>query len=139
MSVPSSCLEDAAKQRAARDGKMRREEGDDPQPEGKRLKLGNEGGHSGKEGAEEGGEGGPEGKQERIFGAQREGSGSQTEGEGQTGHKSAVIDLTTGARNAPQGPDYDERRTGEEDEENEGAMSWSQIPGLDFQALNLAS
>ncbi|XP_067329468.1 RNA binding protein fox-1 homolog 1 isoform X4 [Anolis sagrei] len=104
MSVPSSCLEDAAKQRAARDGKMRREEGDDPQPEGKRLKLGNEGGHSGKEGAEEGGEGGQEGKQERMFGAEREGSASQTEGEGQTGYKSAVMELTTGARNAPQGP-----------------------------------
>ncbi|XP_062830422.1 uncharacterized protein LOC134297296 [Anolis carolinensis] len=34
---------------------------------------------------------------------------------------------------------YDERRTEEEDEENEGAMSWSQIPGLNFQALNLTS
>ncbi|XP_062829673.1 uncharacterized protein LOC134297058 [Anolis carolinensis] len=34
---------------------------------------------------------------------------------------------------------YDERRTEEEDEENEGAMSWSQIPGLNFQDLNLTS
>ncbi|XP_062814082.1 collagen alpha-6(VI) chain isoform X3 [Anolis carolinensis] len=35
--------------------------------------------------------------------------------------------------------DCDERRTEEEDEENEGAMSWSQIPGLNFRALDLAS
>lgn len=32
-----------------RDGKMRREDVDDSQPEGKRLKMGNEGGNSGKE------------------------------------------------------------------------------------------
>ncbi|PKU39012.1 hypothetical protein llap_10689 [Limosa lapponica baueri] len=32
-----------------RDGKMRREEVDDSQPEGKRLKLGNEGGNIGKD------------------------------------------------------------------------------------------
>ncbi|XP_062827440.1 uncharacterized protein LOC134296422 [Anolis carolinensis] len=35
--------------------------------------------------------------------------------------------------------DYGERRTEEEDEENGGAMSCSQIPGLNFQALNLTS
>ncbi|KAJ7426791.1 hypothetical protein WISP_12776 [Willisornis vidua] len=42
--MSSSCgsPEDAGKQRG-RDGKIRREDGDDSQPEGKRLKLGNEG------------------------------------------------------------------------------------------------
>ncbi|XP_062839501.1 uncharacterized protein LOC134299711 [Anolis carolinensis] len=35
--------------------------------------------------------------------------------------------------------DYGERRTEEEDEENGGAMSCSQISGLNFQALNLTS
>uniref|UniRef100_A0A8C3S0R2 Uncharacterized protein n=1 Tax=Chelydra serpentina TaxID=8475 RepID=A0A8C3S0R2_CHESE len=50
MSNPSGSPEDVVKQRG-RDGKMRREDLDDSQPEGKRLKLGNEGRNSGKEGA----------------------------------------------------------------------------------------
>ncbi|XP_042293876.1 RNA binding protein fox-1 homolog 1 isoform X5 [Sceloporus undulatus] len=107
MSTPSSSLEDAVKPRA-RDGKMRREEGDDPQPEGKRLKLGNEGGNSGKEEGEEGGGGGEQGGEEsdRMFCAGREESGTQTEGdgEGQTGYKSELMESASGARNAPQGP-----------------------------------
>ncbi|CAM9522671.1 unnamed protein product [Bubo scandiacus] len=47
MSNSCGSPEDVVKQRG-RDGKMRREDGDDSQPEGKRLKLGNEGGNIGK-------------------------------------------------------------------------------------------
>lgn len=48
MSNSCSSPEDVVMQRG-RDGKMRREEVDDSQPEGKRLKLGNEGGNIGKD------------------------------------------------------------------------------------------
>lgn len=76
MSLPSGNLEDAAKQRP-KDSKMRREELDNPQPEGKRLKLGNEEGHlKKKEGAEE--------DREKSPHLGREESGTQTDGEGQT-------------------------------------------------------
>uniref|UniRef100_A0ACB8FKF5 Uncharacterized protein n=1 Tax=Sphaerodactylus townsendi TaxID=933632 RepID=A0ACB8FKF5_9SAUR len=71
MSNPSNSPEDAAKQRS-RDGKMRREEADEPQPEGKRLKLGNEG--TGEE----------EGADEWTGCSGTEESGTQTDGEGQT-------------------------------------------------------
>lgn len=48
MSNSCGSPEDVVKQRG-RDGKMRREDVDDSQPEGKRLKLGNEGGNIGKD------------------------------------------------------------------------------------------
>ena len=48
MSNSCDSPEDMVKQRG-RDGKTRREEVDDSQPEGKRLKLGNEGGNIGKD------------------------------------------------------------------------------------------
>uniref|UniRef100_A0A8D2LRW7 Uncharacterized protein n=1 Tax=Varanus komodoensis TaxID=61221 RepID=A0A8D2LRW7_VARKO len=74
MSIPSGSEEDAAKQKA-RDGKMRREEVDDPQPEGKRMKLGEEGRSLGKKGAEE---------SEGIPCPGGEASGIQAEAEGHT-------------------------------------------------------
>ncbi|XP_062822252.1 uncharacterized protein LOC134294612 [Anolis carolinensis] len=43
---------------------------------------------------------------------------------------------------APESPERlncDERSTEEEDGEKEGAMSWNQVPGLNFQALDLES
>lgn len=76
MSTVSGSLEDAVKQRS-RDSKMRREEVNDPQPEGKRLKLGNEEGSTEKEGT------GKE-EQEGVPCLDREESGIQTEGGGQT-------------------------------------------------------
>lgn len=48
MSNSCGSPEDVVKQRG-RDGKMRREDVDDSQPEGKRLKLGNEEGNIGKD------------------------------------------------------------------------------------------
>lgn len=48
MSNSCGSLEDAGKQRG-RDAKIRREDVDDSQPEGKRLRLGNEGGSAAKE------------------------------------------------------------------------------------------
>ena len=48
MSNSCDSPEDMVKQRG-RDGKTRREEVDDSEPEGKRLKLGNEGGNIGKD------------------------------------------------------------------------------------------
>lgn len=79
MSNPSSSLEDAAKQRS-RESKMRREEADDPEPEGKRLKLGEESRNVGKEGTgmEEGG------RNEWTVCSGTEESGTQRDGEGQT-------------------------------------------------------
>uniref|UniRef100_A0ABM5F0N3 RNA binding protein fox-1 homolog 1 n=1 Tax=Pogona vitticeps TaxID=103695 RepID=A0ABM5F0N3_9SAUR len=111
MSHPSSSVEEAAKRRA-RDGKMRRQEGDDPQPEEKRLKLGNEGGSSGKEeargggGRREGGEEGEEGEGEskRMPCLSCEESGTQTEEEGPTPYKSESMELALTSRNTPQGP-----------------------------------
>nr|XP_020835336.1 uncharacterized protein LOC110203190 [Phascolarctos cinereus] len=70
MASPSGTPEDSGKQRG-RDGKMRREEDDAP-PEGKRLKLGKEGGDSGKE----------EGEDMPCLG--REDTGTQTGGEGRS-------------------------------------------------------
>ncbi|XP_060548962.1 RNA binding protein fox-1 homolog 1 isoform X6 [Pantherophis guttatus] len=95
MSFPSGNLEDAAKQRP-KDSKMRREELDNPQPEGKRLKLGNEEGHlKKKEGAEE--------DREKSPHLGREESGTQTDGEGQTSHKSDAAEVTPNARTGPHG------------------------------------
>lgn len=48
MSNSCGSPEDVGKQQG-RDGKMRREDVDDSQPEGKRLKLGSEGGNIGKD------------------------------------------------------------------------------------------
>lgn len=48
MSNSRGSTDDVVKQQG-RDGKMRREDVDDSQPEGKRLKLGNEGGNIGKD------------------------------------------------------------------------------------------
>ncbi|KAL8174830.1 UNVERIFIED_CONTAM: hypothetical protein K2H54_000867 [Gekko kuhli] len=59
---------------------MRREEADDPQPEGKRLKLGDEAGNVGKEGGLE--EGGGHSEWTVCLGTGE--SGTQTDGEGQT-------------------------------------------------------
>lgn len=85
MSNPSCSLEDAAKTRI-RDGKMRREEGEHPQPEGKRLKLGNEGGNLGKERAEE-----EEEDKQRTFCSGREELGTQMDEEGQMVRSDAFI------------------------------------------------
>uniref|UniRef100_A0A8C8S8Q6 Uncharacterized protein n=1 Tax=Pelusios castaneus TaxID=367368 RepID=A0A8C8S8Q6_9SAUR len=74
MSNPSGIPEDVLKQRG-RDGKMRREDVDDSQPEGKRLKLGNEGGNSGKEGAT---------AEEIMPGLGREDPATQAGGEGKS-------------------------------------------------------
>ncbi|XP_053132036.1 RNA binding protein fox-1 homolog 1 isoform X21 [Hemicordylus capensis] len=101
MSSPSGSLEDAGKQRA-RDGKMRREEADEPQPEGKRLKLGAEEGNLGKEGAE--GE-----DIARVTCSGKEESGTQTDGEGQTGYTSDAMELASIARNSPQGPETSQK------------------------------
>lgn len=86
MSHLSGSAEDAAKQRA-RDGKMRREEGDETQPEEKRLRLGNEGGSIRKEEVAGGRGGGGEGQEEdteRMPCLNREESGTQTDGDSQT-------------------------------------------------------
>ncbi|XP_043832783.1 RNA binding protein fox-1 homolog 1 isoform X16 [Dromiciops gliroides] len=103
MASPSGTPEDSGKQRG-RDGKMRREEDDAP-PEGKRLKLGKEGGDSGKE----------EGEDLPCLG--REDTGTQTGGEGRSAqlalpyspaetqdYKSDNSVLTSSAKNSPQGP-----------------------------------
>uniref|UniRef100_A0A8C5TWZ3 Uncharacterized protein n=1 Tax=Malurus cyaneus samueli TaxID=2593467 RepID=A0A8C5TWZ3_9PASS len=72
MSNSCGSPEDAGKQRG-RDGKIRREDVDDSQPEGKRLKLGNEGGGSGKDREAPVPEGGGEGKS--VSGARGTGEG----------------------------------------------------------------
>ncbi|XP_014429817.2 RNA binding protein fox-1 homolog 1 isoform X1 [Pelodiscus sinensis] len=86
--------EDVVKQRG-RDGKMRREDLEDSQPEGKRLKLGNEGRNSGKEGAA---------AEEIMPCLGREEPATQAGGEGKTDYKSDGMPLTSSARNSPQGP-----------------------------------
>uniref|UniRef100_A0A8C8E695 Uncharacterized protein n=1 Tax=Otus sunia TaxID=257818 RepID=A0A8C8E695_9STRI len=105
MSNSCGSPEDVVKQRG-RDGKMRREDVDDSQPEGKRLKLGNEGGNIGKNrgaaateeimpclGREEPvPEGGGEGKSDPY---------SLIQGED---YKSDVMTLVSSAKNSPQGP-----------------------------------
>ncbi|XP_077774494.1 RNA binding protein fox-1 homolog 1 isoform X6 [Podarcis muralis] len=103
MSSPASSLDEAVKQRV-RDGKMRREEVEDPQPEGKRLKLGNDGGSIGMKGREGGEEEEEEEARNGMASLGREESGTQTEGEGQTGYKSDAMELGCSARNLPQGP-----------------------------------
>ncbi|KAM7152240.1 RNA binding protein fox-1 homolog 1 isoform 1-T1 [Macrochelys suwanniensis] len=94
MSNPSGSPEDVVKQRG-RDGKMRREDLDDSQPEGKRLKLGNEGRNSGKEGAA---------AEEIMPCLGREDPAPQAGGEGKSDYKSDGMALASSARNSPQGP-----------------------------------
>ncbi|KAJ6659790.1 hypothetical protein lerEdw1_018506 [Lerista edwardsae] len=72
---------------------MRRAEGDDPQPDGKRLKLGDEGGSLGREGAEEGED------RQRTPCSGRDESGTQTEEEGQTSKDGSL--LHWGCRESP--------------------------------------
>ncbi|CAM4622068.1 RNA binding protein fox-1 homolog 1 isoform X1 [Caretta caretta] len=94
MSNPSGSPEDVVKQRG-RDGKMRREDLDDSQPEGKRLKLGNEGRNSGKDGAV---------AEEIMPCLGREDPAPQAGGEGKSDYKSENVALASSARNSPQGP-----------------------------------
>ncbi|XP_073218598.1 RNA binding protein fox-1 homolog 1 isoform X1 [Lepidochelys kempii] len=94
MSNPSGSPEDVVKQRG-RDGKMRREDLDDSQPEGKRLKLGNEGRNSGKDGAV---------AEEIMPCLGREDPAPQAGGEGKSDYKSDNVALASSARNSPQGP-----------------------------------
>ncbi|XP_050822392.1 RNA binding protein fox-1 homolog 1 isoform X5 [Gopherus flavomarginatus] len=94
MSNLSGSPEDVVKQRG-RDGKMRREDLDDSQPEGKRLKLGNEGRNSGKEG---------EAAEEIMPCLDREDPAPQAGGEGKSDYKSDGMALASSARNSPQGP-----------------------------------
>ncbi|XP_068765099.1 RNA binding protein fox-1 homolog 1 isoform X11 [Struthio camelus] len=96
MSKPCGSPEDVVKQRS-RDGKMRREDVDDSQPEGKRLKLGDEGGNTGKDRAAA-----PE---ETMPGLGREEPVPEAAGEGKSDRKSDVMTaLTSSSRNSPQGP-----------------------------------
>ncbi|XP_053936109.1 RNA binding protein fox-1 homolog 1 isoform X19 [Cuculus canorus] len=87
---------EAAKQRG-KDGKMRREEVDESQPEGKRLKLGNEGENVGKDrGAA---------AEEEIM--PRLGRGEPVPGgggEGESDCQSDVVALVSSAKNSAQGP-----------------------------------
>ncbi|XP_030433335.1 RNA binding protein fox-1 homolog 1 isoform X5 [Gopherus evgoodei] len=94
MSNLSGSPEDVVKQRG-RDGKMRRDDLDDSQPEGKRLKLGNEGRNSGKEG---------EAAEEIMPCLDREDPAPQAGGEGKSDYKSDGMALASSARNSPQGP-----------------------------------
>ncbi|KAM6351402.1 RNA binding protein fox-1 homolog 1 isoform 1-T1 [Alca torda] len=95
MSNSCSSPEDVVMQRG-RDGKMRREEVDDSQPEGKRLKLGNEGGNIGKDrGAAE---------EEIMPCLGREEPVPEGSGEGKSDCKSDVMTLVSRAKNCPQGP-----------------------------------
>ncbi|XP_053936108.1 RNA binding protein fox-1 homolog 1 isoform X18 [Cuculus canorus] len=88
---------EAAKQRG-KDGKMRREEVDESQPEGKRLKLGNEGENVGKDrGAA---------AEEEIM--PRLGRGEPVPGgggEGESDCQSDVVALVSSAKNSAQGPE----------------------------------
>ncbi|XP_044835670.1 RNA binding protein fox-1 homolog 1 isoform X1 [Mauremys mutica] len=92
--VQHLCPEDVVKQRG-RDGKMRREDLNDSQPEGKRLKLGNEGRNSGKEG---------EAAEEIMPCLDREDPAPQAGGEGKSDYKSDGMALASSARNSSQGP-----------------------------------
>ncbi|XP_038618529.1 RNA binding protein fox-1 homolog 1 isoform X4 [Tachyglossus aculeatus] len=89
MAGPSGSPEDAEKQRGG-DGKVKRDE-DDAQPEGKRLKLGKEGGSGRKEG-------------EDMPCPAREETRTQAGGEGRSDCKSDIAALTSSAKNSPQGP-----------------------------------
>ncbi|XP_032559572.1 RNA binding protein fox-1 homolog 1 isoform X7 [Chiroxiphia lanceolata] len=95
MSNSCGSPEDVGKQRG-RDGKIRREDVDDSQPEGKRLKLGNEGGNSGKDG---------EAAEEAIMPCLgREEPVPEGGDEGKSDYKSDVMTLVSSAKNSPQGP-----------------------------------
>ncbi|KAM6114032.1 RNA binding protein fox-1 homolog 1 isoform 2-T2 [Pterocles gutturalis] len=95
MSNPCGSPEDVVKQRG-RDGKMKREDMDDSQPEGKRLKLGNEGGNTGKDrgGAAE----------EMMPCSGREEPVPEGGGEGRSDYKSDAMTLVSSTKNSPQGP-----------------------------------
>ncbi|KAM6407712.1 RNA binding protein fox-1 homolog 1 isoform 2-T2 [Rhynochetos jubatus] len=94
MSDSCGSPEDVAKQRG-RDGKMRREDVDDAQPEGKRLKLGNEGGNVGKD---------REAAAEEITPCLgRDEPVPDGGGEGRSDYKSDVMTLVSSAKNSPQG------------------------------------
>ncbi|XP_077043196.1 RNA binding protein fox-1 homolog 1 isoform X2 [Agelaius phoeniceus] len=96
MSNSCSSPEDAGKQRG-RDGRIRREDVDDSQPEGKRLKLGNEAGSGGKdrEAAAEDAIMPCSGREEPV---------PEGGGEGKSDYKSDVMTLVSSAKNSPQGP-----------------------------------
>ncbi|XP_032839435.2 RNA binding protein fox-1 homolog 1 isoform X12 [Tyto alba] len=94
MSNSCGSPEEVMKQRG-RDGKMRREDVDDSQPEGKRLKLENEGGNIGKN----------RGAAEEIMPCLgREEPVPEGGGEGKSDYKSDVMTLVSSAKNSPQGP-----------------------------------
>ncbi|XP_039588058.1 RNA binding protein fox-1 homolog 1 isoform X1 [Passer montanus] len=96
MSNSCGSPEDAGKQRG-RDGRIRREDVDDSQPEGKRLKLGNEGGTAGKdrEAATEDAIMPCSGREEPV---------PEGGGEGKSDYKSDAMTLVSSAKNGPQGP-----------------------------------
>ncbi|XP_059682321.1 RNA binding protein fox-1 homolog 1 isoform X1 [Gavia stellata] len=95
MSNSCGSPEDVVKQRG-RDGKMRREDADDSQPEGKRLKLGNEGGSVGKDRGAAAAEIMPSlGREEPV---------PDGGGEGKSDYKSDVMTQVSSAKNSPQGP-----------------------------------
>ncbi|KAM6080128.1 LOW QUALITY PROTEIN: RNA binding protein fox-1 homolog 1 [Theristicus caerulescens] len=95
MSNSCGSPEDVVKQRG-RDGKMRREDVDDSQPEGKRLKLGNEGGSIGKDRGAAAAEIMPcLGREEPM---------PDGGGEEKSDYKSDVMTLVSSAKNSPQGP-----------------------------------
>ncbi|XP_064528806.1 RNA binding protein fox-1 homolog 1 isoform X9 [Pseudopipra pipra] len=97
MSNSCGSPEDVGKQRG-RDGKIRREDVDDSQPEGKRLKLGNEGGNSGKDREAAAAE-------EAIMPCLgREEPVPEGGDEGKSDYKSDVMTLVSSAKNSPQGP-----------------------------------
>ncbi|KAM7091695.1 RNA binding protein fox-1 homolog 1 isoform 2-T2 [Ciconia maguari] len=94
MSNSCGSPEDVEKQRG-RDAKMRREDVDDSQPEGKRLKLGNEGGNIGKDrGAA---------AEEIMPSVGREEPVPDGGGEGKSDCKSDVMTPVSSAKNSPQG------------------------------------
>ncbi|XP_039934626.1 RNA binding protein fox-1 homolog 1 isoform X1 [Hirundo rustica] len=95
MSNSCGSPEDAGKHRG-RDGKIRREDVDDSQPEGKRLKLGNAGGSSGKD---------REAAEDAIMPCSgREEPVPEGGGEGKSDYKSDVMTLVSSAKKSPQGP-----------------------------------
>ncbi|XP_058672188.1 RNA binding protein fox-1 homolog 1 isoform X10 [Ammospiza nelsoni] len=96
MSNSCGSPEDAGKQRG-RDGRIRREDVEDSQPEGKRLKLGNEAGTGGKdrEAAAEDAIMPCSGREEAV---------PEGGGEGKSDYKSDVMTLVSSAKNSPQGP-----------------------------------
>ncbi|XP_064009126.1 RNA binding protein fox-1 homolog 1 isoform X11 [Pogoniulus pusillus] len=97
MSNSCGSPEDAGKQRG-RDGKMRREEVDDSQPEGKRLKLGNEG-NIGKD------RGAAAAEEETEITPCSGGEEPVPEGEGESVDcNSDVTTLVSSAKNSPQDP-----------------------------------